>query len=521
MKFSEKLQVLRKENKLSQEALADMLDISRQSVSKWESGQTYPEMDKLLTMCKIFKCSLDDLTNDEIKDIKDSNKQKINATNFIYEGLDILKRSFAMFRTMKFTDYIRLGFGLLILILVILFLKLPFNYISDLASNIFSNFGFRAGNILSSFTHFILMISYLLISFVLFVYVYKIKYLDEYNYQVDNLVKTAEVINEETNNQPTIVKESVFVKTKKEHSFVFFGFLSKVIMFFIKGITVFICLPFIILFLALAMALVISLLIIFKGVTYFGVIIGTIFALLFVFLLIKLFVYFIFNKAISVKNMFILFMISLLGLGMAGGIFTYEIANTKFLPNDFSDLKIKTKTKEYTMKKGLFILPNDYISNVSYIEDNTMNNKIKITYSYYEKFNEIEIYDDTNVINYSSYDGNQKDILNLILKDLAKKQVRNYNLLSRIEIKIYASSKIITELQQNYQDHYEEELRQSQAEQINYYINQITSLEDEIYELNTKLDNEILKKEELQSQKEDLLNQLETYKDRIKELAQE
>ena len=70
MSFSEKLQALRKANKMSQEKLADLLDVTRQSVSKWESGQTYPEMDKLLAMCKIFKCSLDDLTNDEVTDIK-------------------------------------------------------------------------------------------------------------------------------------------------------------------------------------------------------------------------------------------------------------------------------------------------------------------------------------------------------------------------------------------------------------------------------------------------------------------
>ena len=40
MKFSEKLQNLRKEKKLSQEQLAEMLDVSRQSVSKWESGDS-------------------------------------------------------------------------------------------------------------------------------------------------------------------------------------------------------------------------------------------------------------------------------------------------------------------------------------------------------------------------------------------------------------------------------------------------------------------------------------------------
>ena len=48
MNFNEKLQKLRKEKKYSQEELADMLDVTRQSVSKWESGQTYPEMDSYL-----------------------------------------------------------------------------------------------------------------------------------------------------------------------------------------------------------------------------------------------------------------------------------------------------------------------------------------------------------------------------------------------------------------------------------------------------------------------------------------
>ena len=62
MNFNEKLQKLRKEKKYSQEELADMLDVTRQSVSKWESGQTYPEMDKLLAICKIFGCTLEELT---------------------------------------------------------------------------------------------------------------------------------------------------------------------------------------------------------------------------------------------------------------------------------------------------------------------------------------------------------------------------------------------------------------------------------------------------------------------------
>ena len=83
MSFNEKLQMLRKKNNLSQEELASMLDVTRQSVSKWESGITYPEMDKLLSLCKIFKCSLEELTNDDIKEIGLENKKKLNFDNFI------------------------------------------------------------------------------------------------------------------------------------------------------------------------------------------------------------------------------------------------------------------------------------------------------------------------------------------------------------------------------------------------------------------------------------------------------
>ncbi|MCL2843377.1 MAG: helix-turn-helix domain-containing protein [Oscillospiraceae bacterium] len=64
MKFHEKLQELRKGRGLSQEALAEILDVSRQAVSKWESGQTYPETDKLIALAKLFDVTLDSLLQD-------------------------------------------------------------------------------------------------------------------------------------------------------------------------------------------------------------------------------------------------------------------------------------------------------------------------------------------------------------------------------------------------------------------------------------------------------------------------
>ncbi|MBU5454449.1 helix-turn-helix domain-containing protein [Caproiciproducens sp. MSJ-32] len=67
MNFSEKLQILRKEKRLSQEGLAEKLNVSRQAVSKWESGQSFPELDKIIILSDIFSVTVDELVKDNIE----------------------------------------------------------------------------------------------------------------------------------------------------------------------------------------------------------------------------------------------------------------------------------------------------------------------------------------------------------------------------------------------------------------------------------------------------------------------
>ena len=61
MTFSENLLFFRERTGLTQEQLAERLEVSRQSVSKWESGSSYPEMEKLLQLCDLFHTDLDTL----------------------------------------------------------------------------------------------------------------------------------------------------------------------------------------------------------------------------------------------------------------------------------------------------------------------------------------------------------------------------------------------------------------------------------------------------------------------------
>ena len=67
MSFSENLKKIRREHRLSQEELAELLDVSRQAVSKWEQGQGYPEVEKLLLLSSKLNVSLDALMSVEIK----------------------------------------------------------------------------------------------------------------------------------------------------------------------------------------------------------------------------------------------------------------------------------------------------------------------------------------------------------------------------------------------------------------------------------------------------------------------
>lgn len=67
MTLGDKLSKLRKENNYTQEQLADVLGVSRQAISKWESDTTYPETDKLIRMSELFDCSLDYLLKDKVE----------------------------------------------------------------------------------------------------------------------------------------------------------------------------------------------------------------------------------------------------------------------------------------------------------------------------------------------------------------------------------------------------------------------------------------------------------------------
>lgn len=83
MEIGNKILELRKKQNMTQEQLAEKLKVSRQTISKWELGETSPDLNQSKELSKIFNISLDDLTNNDLKNLiveKISNTEKLTKT---------------------------------------------------------------------------------------------------------------------------------------------------------------------------------------------------------------------------------------------------------------------------------------------------------------------------------------------------------------------------------------------------------------------------------------------------------
>lgn len=66
MYLGKNIQLLRKQRRITQEKLAELMTVSRQTVSKWESDETIPELQKLIELCELFSCKLDALVREDM-----------------------------------------------------------------------------------------------------------------------------------------------------------------------------------------------------------------------------------------------------------------------------------------------------------------------------------------------------------------------------------------------------------------------------------------------------------------------
>lgn len=505
MNFSEKLQKLRKENKLSQEQLANLLDVSRQAVSKWESGATYPEMDKLLAMCKIFHCTLEELTNDEIKEI---NKEKKASLNIIDELLEAINKTINMFHDMTSQEIFKCFLQLLMVIIVLLVISVPYTYLGNIIRDVFSNLG-PVGGFINQLLKSVLNIVYVIFAIIIFFYIYKTRFLDRYtpkkedekeiavnNIPVENLKEDSKSLN-----------KAAKVNLSKEKPSKFLSLLGKILMLFIKGFLLLCLIPVIFGFIFLIAFLVVDILLMFKGIIFIGPILMAIALLLFGYLVIMVLFNFIFDNKNKVKLLFILFIASLVLGGVGIGITVIEASSFEVVENN--TLEKVTTDFEVPMQDD-FVIEN--YNQIEYEVDNT-SDKVKVVLEYYDIYKEVELkqHGDQTYVDFEQDYWLNNELLQLLLKDLKNRQIRNYDELYKVEVKIITNEENIAQIKENYQT--KKDFLEMQNQLINDYEATIEQLNLEIEELTSKLDKTEEDKEQLMTTIEELENRLLQYKE--------
>lgn len=476
MKFCEKLQKLRKDRGYSQEQLADLLEVSRQSVSKWESGTTYPEMDKLLSLCKIFNVTLDDLTNDNVTDKNIKERSKNNFSNLFYSILDIINKSFEMFKSMTSKEKGKCIIELFILFIILLIFKIPFNYINNSIIKIFINFSSKTYDILSSIWYFISNTIYLILFIAIFVYVYKIRFLDKFNRSEGIKIKD----DNDNNVKFTEDNNDLILDNKKEkHNFFLFDILAKIFNIFLKMCIILILLPIIISFIILVIITTLTLIMQFIGIHFIGIFIALLGAVLFLLVIIELLIKILLNANLINKRMFLIFLGSLITLGVGIGISTYEISKVDY--KDELPTSVSADTYEYTFKMRDDLVFFDYF-NTNYVINNDLKDDVNIVVNYYDDYLNVNIDLNNNFLGIYKYVSFDKTLnyIDLIKNDLKKKKLYNYNLLMNMDVKIETSEKNINIIKNNLEKYYKD--KEEEYNKFEYYENRVYELEEEIYE---------------------------------------
>lgn len=481
MNFNEKLQKLRKEKKYSQEELADMLDVTRQSVSKWESGQTYPEMDKLLAICKIFGCTLEELTNDTIKLNEFTGEKKSKVSDITSSVEEYIERTYHYFAGSTFKDILKC---FIIMFFVFLFLGLceyPFDALKNGLYSFFNSF--MEGKVLSFFSNFFnLIINILYYSLKLFVlaYVFKIGFLDKKE------VTIIENVQDEKASAEVEEKQNISsTKTKKKYSI--FDALVSIVMFFIKMFFLIGAIPLICLFIFFMFAFIISIYFMFRGVFFFSIFIGLVSVIMLIEIALEFIYNFIFDRVQCYKRMLITILASLAFIGVAGGLFVIECSKYTYHNEESADILISNGASyDYN---GKLYLDSDVLGyyHVTYEIDDSLNDKvnIEVTNSKYSTNYGVKLDDNKLYLSVLQSDNSFsfKNILDLFVKDLKNKEVYNYSLYGGVRIVITSSEKNISTIKKNSEANQKEEEKEIKNQKIYDYQMRIRELESQINEL--------------------------------------
>lgn len=457
MKFEDKLQSLRKASSLSQEQLADKLNVSRQSVSKWESGVCYPEMDKLIGMCKIFNCSMDELINEETPDTKIMKGKNTKKNLYIDSILEFITKSVNMFCSMKFSSLIKcfIELGLLVLFLsIVVGLVNQFIYIF-LDEILCYNFGLP--NVTAYMLSTLILVILVSVAVIVFLQVYKIRYLDYYDKLVYQLEQKSELEipekmelkedKKETKKKEEKIKleepkrERIIIRDPDHRPFAFLSVISKAILSIIKFFALCIGVCFVFTLIILVIGMIIDIYLILKNSFFIGIMLGLLGLIIVNIQILYLIYSFVWNNKVSAKTMFIIFLASVLVSSTGAGLSIIKMKDFKIVDNFY-----KTTTKEFNYEYNDDLAFNNW-KEIEYVYDEKVDN-VKVLVEYYEDFNEVESIKHTDCITFVFEEkiNNYSKVINSVLDGLENNEIRTFDTWQNSHVTIKANKKTIDKL---------------------------------------------------------------------------
>ena len=390
--FSENIKKIRKEHHLSQEQLAEELGVSRQAISKWESAQAYPEMDKIITLCHKFHLNIDDLLYKDIKEVKGEEESKNKLNRYIDEFLKFITDTINLFGQMNFKSKVKcLLEQVVIAFILFIFTRIFHGVITSLFINIFSivpqNIGHFVINILES----ILTIFWIIISIIIMIHIFKTRYLNYYHQVKKDVVEDKDKV--EDKEIVSLKEEKIIIRDPKHSEYKFIHALLRLIIGFIKLISLWFAIIICFMVIGLFASFVLSFLFYKTGVFFIGLL-TTILSLAVIGIIILLLILnFIFNRKNNKKKMIWSFILSLVLLGIGSGLLFKGVLNFEVMD---SSAMTKVETREYTMEEDLILFPYQYFT-VSYVEEDISNIRVEYTINKYCDIIE-ETYEDSHKI---------------------------------------------------------------------------------------------------------------------------
>lgn len=508
MNLADNLKKIRKDNNLSQEQLAEKLNVSRQSVSKWESGQSYPEMDKVIQICNLFNLNINELINENISEVNEVKESQNRTNKYISSFFDYITKVVDMFTSMKFGQILKCLFEQVFIILILFIMGLIIGGVgSSLFSSLFNflpeNIFWRIYNVVESIFSVILMV----IGTVILLHIFKVRYLDYYeivkeekNESVEELITEVEAVEVKDETKPKIIlekkKEKVVIRDPKHSDYKFFTGLGKFILLCVKFFVALVLGGFALSLIGFVICIPLSFLVIRNFILFSGLLLGLIGCIGFNIVIIELLYNFIFDKKCNKSRIFIVSIISLIVVGFGIGLGFIALVNIEVVHEYYKNTKTQFELK---MEDDIRIeswYPFVHEEEIVYVEQDIKGIKIVVEHPIIYSV-DVHDNDDAYIIDFDEEIGEYMSNFRNSIKYLNQGKIVDYK--SSSKMVIYGSRDTIAKLKGNYEEHYNN---------INQLNGAIEDLNSRVHILTEEKNNLIIENERVKNINYALVNEL-------------